>query len=457
MMNTKNIYIHKNNIMKLIKFIAVIVIAILSLYSCAELEDVISQEDLKDFYNDIESNYKSEVEPVFDEYKKEISSAVNEYKDSIGKEAKNIFIQALDNIKSWFSNLFNNKDDKKDESYSSFRKEITVLFKGYFSGANAHVPAMWDDSYFYSKNNEFNYDLAYLSSTLSAAAYNAEDRDYNKWANIESALLQCGFNSQNGNMQFYNYDDTQINEVAYTITSKTISNGKEEHLLIAIVIRGTYEGIEWVGDFNPGLIETGERNHKNFEETKDGVYEIFDYYYHLMKHQKDYGDNVKVYITGHSRGAAIAELLSVEIQKNKLVSKSNVYTYTFATPKTTKMESYSGTYPNIFNIINGYDIIPKLPSWYYNYGKSMLLPEKSTALFNERFNYITGDKYLSEKIYEDIKEAYEEFFVKFLKNPNIVIRAAGITMKQLEKQIAFNHTPETYISWLYATDEKDYR
>ena len=434
-------------------------LCILSFSSCAELEEVISQEDLESVYHDIESNYKAEVEPLLDEYKQELSSAVNEYKDVAVEEAKNIFVQTLNNIKDWLSNLFDNKDDSKnenDKSYKSFRKEITVLFKGYFAGANAHVPAVWDDKYFYKKNDEYNHDLSYLSAVLTAAAYNAEDRNYPKWANIESALLQCGFGTiQSGNMQPWGYDHTQIDEVAYTITSKTISDGKEEHLLIAVVIRGTYEGIEWVGDFDAGFMTINERNHKNFEVVKEGVYDTFNIY--LLKYGKNYGDNVKVYVTGHSRGAAIAELLSVEIQKNKLVSKNNIYTYNFATPNTTKIESYANTYTNIFNIINGFDVIPKLPPSYYKYGRTVLLPEKSEELFSERFNYITGDKYLSEKIYEKIKESYEEYFLKFLETPNILIRAAGITAKQLEKYIAFNHTYETYISWLYATEQKDYK
>ena len=65
------------------------------------------------------------------------------------------------------------------------------------------------------------------------------------------------------------------------------------------------------------------------------------------------------WIMGHSRGAAIANILGA-----KLIDNGNtVFAYTFATPNTTTVnEETARSYTGIFNLINSDDLVPYLPT-----------------------------------------------------------------------------------------------
>ena len=69
-----------------------------------------------------------------------------------------------------------------------------------------------------------------------------------------------------------------------------------------------------------------------------------------------------ILVTGHSMGAAIANILAARL--NGIMDPDNVYAYTFATPRTVN-EAVSGNqavnYPNIFNILNSNDAITYVP------------------------------------------------------------------------------------------------
>lgn len=69
-----------------------------------------------------------------------------------------------------------------------------------------------------------------------------------------------------------------------------------------------------------------------------------------------------ILVTGHSLGAAIANILAARLNAAK--GTENIYAYTFATPRTVN-EAVSGNqaigYPNIFNILNSNDVVTYVP------------------------------------------------------------------------------------------------
>jgi len=82
-------------------------------------------------------------------------------------------------------------------------------------------------------------------------------------------------------------------------------------------------------------------------------------------------ENPIILITGHSKGAAVSNVLAHKLNAGKITGlenlkgnsggdSENVYAYTFATPN---VGTDLGTsYTNIFNILNQYDMVPNYPA-----------------------------------------------------------------------------------------------
>ena len=78
-------------------------------------------------------------------------------------------------------------------------------------------------------------------------------------------------------------------------------------------------------------------------------------------------------ITGHSRGAAVANLLAAFLDRGSYAAgeketcpelvPEHIYAYTFATPNSCSdlAERTASQYKNIFNIVNPEDVVPQLP------------------------------------------------------------------------------------------------
>ena len=81
--------------------------------------------------------------------------------------------------------------------------------------------------------------------------------------------------------------------------------------------------------------------------------------YLSVKDMLDDEKNARVIVCGHSRGASTANLLGVLL--DEAYGAENVYVYTYATPMTVRGEAADKEYKNIFNFINGNDIVTHLP------------------------------------------------------------------------------------------------
>lgn len=149
--------------------------------------------------------------------------------------------------------------------------------------------------------------------------------------------------------------------------------------VIVVSVRGTNgTNAEWSSNFDVGADTTeyynatgyehpdwkNKSNHKGFDVSANRVYDK------LIEYINTYVDSSaqkSILITGHSRGAAIANILGQMFEDD---SSYRTYGYTFATPNSTTSAN-ADNYKTIFNIINVDDIIPYLPisEWNFkNYG-----------------------------------------------------------------------------------------
>lgn len=94
-----------------------------------------------------------------------------------------------------------------------------------------------------------------------------------------------------------------------------------------------------------------------------------------------------ILITGHSRGAAIANILGAIYEKSP---EFKSFTYTFATPNTTVASDAAG-YKTIFNIVNKDDVIRAIPQENLGFsknGKTLLVSISQNDSLSKKWYYL---------------------------------------------------------------------
>lgn len=174
----------------------------------------------------------------------------------------------------------------------------------------------------------------------------------------------------------YAVDKDDLTE--FLVGHRTIYRNGEKKELVILSVRGTNgTNAEWSSNFDVGA-DTMDyyaaagydhphwkdlANHKGFDVTTNRVLEKFAAY------EKRYGlnqtANKVILITGHSRGAAIANLLGAHFE-DRVDYKS--FTYTFAAPYATT-HTDAGNYRTVFNVVNSDDLVPYLPMYEWGFRK----------------------------------------------------------------------------------------
>jgi hypothetical protein len=144
--------------------------------------------------------------------------------------------------------------------------------------------------------------------------------------------------------------------------------------VVNVTVRGTNASIEeWSSNFDIGDIRydfpdddwVNNLNHKGFDVAAVRIMRVVDEY---IARQGLEESQLVYWITGHSRGASIANIIGANYEKEG----KTAFTYTFATPNCT-LDPAAHSYRSIFNIINEDDFVPCLPMemWgYTTYGRS---------------------------------------------------------------------------------------
>jgi hypothetical protein len=188
-------------------------------------------------------------------------------------------------------------------------------------------------------------DIAYSSESKSFYWSEAEDQSPKL---LNQHLKKNGYEAVTNGY----YTETLETSVGYTIAYKNKTNADT---IVTVVLRGT-SGIEWKGNMNVG---TGVPRHENFEAANQTIKKILSKY--LSDNASEFKTNIHFLITGHSRGAAVSNLLSVDLSRrtyrptNKI---KNVYAFNFAVPgNATSIYNLK----NVFNFNFSDDVITKIP------------------------------------------------------------------------------------------------
>ncbi len=244
------------------------------------------------------------------------------------------------------------------------------------------------DSCFFKPTTQLSPTLAKTSIVLSSSAY---DRQITK-----ENLKSLGFS----NIRSFNYDSNyDENAVGITFGVKYIENTP----VIAIVLRGTLAK-EWHSNFDIGRDARETLVHNGFNKASEISMKLLREY---KIEENIIDENCRYFVTGHSRGGAVANLMAKELIDS--TSYDLVYAYTFASPNTTLDENvHNREYSGIYNFVNCEDFIAFVPleSWgFQKYGTTKYLLTSS------------GDENYNDKL-ELVKEKYKTYTNRELKTYN---------------------------------------
>ena len=243
-----------------------------------------------------------------------------------------------------------------------------------------------------TRSDSYDNRLAIAGLALSGAAEQTSPQY------LRTTLSALGFDHSTS----YNYDVFQFTPglVRHMIASKQVRMDGELCTIIAIVCSGTVPSE--FEDFITNISAFG------FDTAAAGVAANLMLYLHNV-----YGVsgaegiqslNPKFFITGHSLGGAVANLLPRLLMTN--IGLEDQYVYTFASPLTTDPVSSLNIYRNVHNILNPEDAIPHLSPrmcsyrfgtdrYYYRAASSTIETRTETA-----FRLLTGGSHDGKSLKE---------------------------------------------------------
>ncbi len=267
-------------------------------------------------------------------------------------------------------------------------------------------------------SDNFSEDDFKTSMALSVGIYSQKTNFIND--EFRRTLNENGFNENNVNLyKFGNFGDSNKNDVAFAIANKYSDSNDDNNIVdMFVIIRGTYYD-EWSGNFEiTGESYSNIDYHVNFKTAEGSIKSQISKEYNKLSRL---GYIVNLIITGHSRGAAVANLYAKEatdcqVTANSLIPQFNKVTaYTFATPNVEKYYNGMESYNNIFNFCFSTDFVPTIPltnptqGWnYWKYGETYYCD--FTDLRNENYAQLGIS---TEIINKDVVESIHKEFARW--------------------------------------------
>lgn len=224
----------------------------------------------------------------------------------------------------------------------------------------------YTDDWFLTDPAQQNDALALLSMQLTAAAVEGTSDGFGA-----DLLQKLGFSAPG----FVGFDTEDSDDCAYTWAKKSLG----DCTLIVIAVQSyAFDSFTkekgWAQNF---LVngETAEGEHyalaKAAEKVLDGIAALSE------------GGRVKYWITGQSRGGALANLIAAKLPARLTqtgAGNEGVYAYTFEAPAVTEPDlAAAADYSYIHNYLCSDDLVPKVPMWgMVRYGVDLELKTEQT-------------------------------------------------------------------------------
>lgn len=228
-----------------------------------------------------------------------------------------------------------------DEEHVKQDDELLFELPAYNSTERAsyNVYMKYGDELLSKDTKVFSKEVAYLSY---AASVHSEFRQH-----LDEFYQEIGFDNR-----FYAPCYTSkptADTIGYFFAHRTIG-GKE---VIAVTIRGFGYGQEWANNFMIGA----SGNHTGFDERTEEVLLALDEYINVRFQDQP----IKLWLTGYSRGGAVANMLAQKILSRKKfgVTEDTLMAYTFEAARGLTKEN-APAYKSVFNLVNHADVVPKV-------------------------------------------------------------------------------------------------
>lgn len=324
------------------------------------------------------------------------------------------------------ANRINDNYERPASQATTYDFDVEYIAEKEAKEGELHVE--FDETELANSSKEYNHNIAKFCATLSTLAYDISD----------------GYDTALSEME-YNYDsmvmDDDGDSICYGLANKRIELDGNETDVVLVVLRGTYN-MEWIDNFDSGTGNT----HKGFQRGAEVAFNALKEY----ADENDIGKNgrdVKVIVTGHSRGGAVANLLGKEILDKGgsfLHDSDDLFDYSFATPNSTSLsERKDSKYNGIFSIVNPEDFVTKVmlsKNWNYGrYGKTYVLPSSSTDSKKWYASYLSKlqDKFNDYRPYDNYKP-YTNGMNEVSDYINYVAEAIPNVNSYYNKSLGFN-------------------
>ena len=257
------------------------------------------------------------------------------------------------------------------ETFAEESNYITVTY-----AENINSGFLYSDDMMLTNANDLSTDIAKMAMGLANVAY-SEKAVKQCLSDMEYSLL--GGDTYNYTKNTYTY--TNNDYVDYSIGYKQYKG----YNIYLVVIKGTGTNYDWFSNFNLGKGDY----HQGFKLAADGVLNTIN--------SKVKTSNNIFLVTGHSRGAAVANIVAAELTAaGRLASSDHIFGYTYACPAVKIGADTS--YSNIRNYNSPGDAVPELPleAWgYERYGETINLSTQSDIYqnFKQRFKGVEGEDY----------------------------------------------------------------
>ncbi len=282
---------------------------------------------------------------------------------------------------------------------------------------HADLSVFFGNSYFYDHERTKLSIRASLAGMATGTPINSD--------HITSMMRNMGFSNL-----YVHYPETDYYTIGYAIGCRRIYYKNQKRTLVMMVIRGGGYEKEWGGNVYVGLMG----DHAGFQiAAEDALGGLQQYVSSLRERGFATDDDLALWVSGYSRGAATANLMGAALDQGywttgvreaieTKICPQNIFTFCFECPQGT-VETYrkDKEFDNIVNIINLRDFVTKVAmdyglTWRFGrYGHDYVLPDAANTS-NGRYvlqEYLMESKYEGQapKFDKDLSETVS-FFVK---------------------------------------------